>query len=527
MAPRRNRFRDRPPVSEEILRKHGKGEGIDLRKKTSRIQSQVIRRKLKTKENVINRTVEETARAEVLLTGDYGCLEADPGEVTTRFKQKQIADSVDITSAAKHFTLNLEFGPYSIRYTRNGRHLVLGGRKGHVAALDWVTKRLACEMNVMESVHDVAWLHLETMFAVAQKDWVYIYDNQGIEIHCLKAMNKINKLEFLPYHFLLTSASRDGYLAWLDVSIGKFVTSYNTKSGNIAVMTQNPSNALLCTGSAQGVVSMWSPNSREPLAKMLCHTQAITACAVHPYGTYMATSCPARFVKVWDIRQLAGPVHNYRTNSPVQHLSYSQCGQLAMSMGNLVEIYRPGADEMKPYLRHKADWTVTSMQFCPYEDVLGIGTTRGVSSLLVPGSGEANYDALESNPFQTKSQRRENEVKALLDKIQPELITLDPVAIVEVDVPTLRDRIEAQKKLIHVKPKDIDFKPRRTKAKGKGGTAKVIKTKQILKDLSRRETFENVRQTGIRPDEKKQEEPKRDYGVLNRFVSKSTKSTAR
>jgi len=38
----------------------------------------------------------------------------------------------------------------------------------------------------------------------------------------------------------------------------------------------------------------------------------------------------------------------------------------------------------------------------------------------------------------------------------------------------------------YIKPKPIDYKPRRTKAKGKGGTAKIIKTKKILKDLHRR-----------------------------------------
>jgi U3 small nucleolar RNA-associated protein 7 len=55
-----------------------------------------------------------------------------------------------------------------------------------------------------------------------------------------------------------------------------------------------------------------------------------------------------------------------------------------------------------PYMKYKAASVVSAVKFLPYEDVLAIGHATGYSSIVVPGAGEANFDAFEANPFEGK-----------------------------------------------------------------------------------------------------------------------------
>ncbi len=69
-------------------------------------------------------------------------------------------------------------------------------------------------------------------------------------------------------------------MSWLDISIGKMVAQFNTKMGRLPIMCVNPYNAVLCLGHSKGIVTMWTPNSKEPVAKMLVHRQPVTAVTV-------------------------------------------------------------------------------------------------------------------------------------------------------------------------------------------------------------------------------------------------------
>jgi hypothetical protein len=44
--------------------------------------------------------------------------------------------------------------------------------------------------------------------------------------------------------------------------------------------------------------------------------------------------------------------------------------------------------QQSPYMTHDCELgSLRGLAFCPYEDVLGMGSSQGVSSMLVPGAG--------------------------------------------------------------------------------------------------------------------------------------------
>lgn len=187
----------------EAQKAYGRGRTIDVK----RTRDKKLRSNLKTLEDKFQTAALKAKDAEILHEYSSGFLEPETElERTYRVRQDEIEKSASVATAQKKFELKLDaLGPYVCEYTRNGRQLLLAGRKGHVATMDWREGKLGCELQLNETVRDARWLHNDQYFAVAQKKYCYIYDHNGVELHCLRKHQDVSHLEFLPYHFLLAT----------------------------------------------------------------------------------------------------------------------------------------------------------------------------------------------------------------------------------------------------------------------------------------------------------------------------------
>ncbi|CAG9980561.1 unnamed protein product [Clonostachys byssicola] len=512
------------------LREANKSYGRGRRVNTKDIKDKKLRRNLKTLNSKNENAILKAKDAEILLENTGGFLEPEHElERTYKVRQDEIVNDIALETAKKRFELKLDaLGPYVFDYSRNGRELLLGGRKGHVAAMDWREGKLTCEVQLGETVRDVKWLHNNQYFAASQKKNVYIYDRNGVELHCLKRHQEVTHMEFLPYHFLLGTIGTTGVLKYQDVSTGQLVAEMPTKLGQPVSLGQNPYNAILHVGHQNGAVTLWSPNSQEPLVKLLAHRGPVRSLAMDREGRYMVSTGQDMKMAVWDIRMFK-EVNSYFTRQPATSVAISDSGLTAVGWGTQTSIWKGLFDKnapvqqkvQSPYMSWGGEGNrMERVRWCPFEDVLGIGHENGFSSIIVPGAGEANFDALEINPFENTKQRQEAEVKGLLNKLQPEMIALDPNFIGNLDLRSDKER-RAEKDLDAAAP-DIEEEIR-NRARGKNGALKKYLRKQRRKNIidEKRLKIDEIWKERQKMNNKKREEQEEDLGpALSRFAKR-------
>ena len=165
--------------------------------------------------------------------------------------------------------------------------------------------------------------------------YLYIYDKQGIELHCLKTHHAVCGLDFLPYHFLLVSVNKKGFLQYTDTSTGEPIANFPTRLGRTHCLTHNRNNGIVHVGHSNGTVTLWSPKTPEPLVKMLCHRGPVKSMIVDRSGDYMITGGVDSKVRIWDVRtyKSLGEIRNY---APATTMCLSQRNILALGSGRRV-----------------------------------------------------------------------------------------------------------------------------------------------------------------------------------------------
>lgn len=121
--------REKRRREKEAQRDYGRGRSVN----TKTIKDKKLRRNLQALESKYKAAALKAKDAEILLQGTSGYLEPETElEQTYKVRQDEIVESVSIATAQKRFDLTLnELGPYVFDYSRNGRDLLLAGRKGH------------------------------------------------------------------------------------------------------------------------------------------------------------------------------------------------------------------------------------------------------------------------------------------------------------------------------------------------------------------------------------------------------------
>lgn len=347
-------------------------------------------------------------------------------------------------------------------------------------------------------------------------------------------------MQYLPYHFLLATIGNAGYLKYMDVTEGRMVAEIRTKVGSPTAFRQNPWNAIIFSGDRSGNVSLYSPSSPSYLAKIHSHAGPCRSIAIDRTGKYMVSAGQDQSLVLTDLRMTHNEpfreVQRYHLPRPGTSLDVSDSGLVACAWGSQLSIYkdmflRHQDDQVKasrPYMTggggregSSGSQQIERVRFCPFEDILGISHQSGFSTMIVPGAG-TGFDALEVNPFETTPQRQESEVRKLLEKLQPETISLNPDFIGKLDLASAE---------IRKKEKDLDRPPEdpllKLKNRGKGRNSSLRKllrkkgSRNIIDDqrLRVQELYESQKKS-------KQQQKEQDYGLaLARFARRPKSNT--
>ena len=139
----------------------GKPKQKEAKDAFGHIEDRKLRAKLNSQRSLAASRSTQISNAELLLPTSGGYIEAtDALERTWRVTQNDLLENEGVgrDGAAGRRELVLDDGAgggFKTRWTRNGRHMAIVGRRGHLASVDWMTGGVHAEIQLKETCRDV------------------------------------------------------------------------------------------------------------------------------------------------------------------------------------------------------------------------------------------------------------------------------------------------------------------------------------------------------------------------------------
>lgn len=476
------------------------------------IKAPIVKNELIHHKEDVTFAARSAARSEMLRTEEKGYIESK-----FRIKERDILKQIPTAVASQQFDFKLPKGPYCVDVTRDGRHILFGGKGKHLAQFDRYDSRKMFEISTDCSIRDVCFLQNDTLNAAATSKNLFIYDKAGTQIHEIKQAKNALGVQFLSHHFLLAAATYERRLVYVDVTNGEVIANFHTPYENMC-MAQNQNNAIIGIGHNGGMISLWTPNTDQPVAKLMKHHPACISMDFDITGTKLAVGHGDGNVQVWDVRNMTRVYQRSKSTPGIKAVRFSATGVMGVARNNYVEFYEK-CDKKTAFLTHKYNCNVNSLKFVLFEDIAVVGKDDGISALVVPGTGEPNLDSNVANPYATKEWRQNKEVQDLLDKIPYQTITLNPEALFQVgktnDVLDQRREKFQKKRMIKVVDADGGVK---TEEKKPSKAMTMERKLRMMKEEYNRHLIEEKAARKKKLEETGVDEETAKAGVLARFA---------
>jgi WD40 repeat protein len=177
-------------------------------------------------------------------------------------------------------------------------------------------------------------------------------------------------------------------VGFIDATTGKHIHSYDAHTGPVTALAYSPDGKLIATGSEDGTVRVWNPDTGEPVGALRGHKDHVYAVAFSPDGKWLASGGRDHATAVWEVPP-AKPAGGVAAGKPkwmkggygnsVTAVAFSPDGQAVAAGGRNFETVLRSATTGEPRQTLREDRLVTTaLAFLPDGKHLAVGGSESV-----------------------------------------------------------------------------------------------------------------------------------------------------